>query len=161
MIMAMIMVPAAVAGAVGAGPDSPFTKLGRGFSNTFTGWMELPITMHRSCAKYDLIHGIIMGFPIGLFKALLRTGTGLYEIVTFGLPWPNNYNEPIVEPEFVAERLPTMEKMRPEEEDWENEPWPDYLDDKPWQALSTQSRASGYKAPKAEKKSQKNNQGKL
>jgi len=125
MIMIMVILPAGIAGAVG--PDSPFTKLGRGLSNALTGWMEIPVTMHKTCAKYDIIHGMFMGFPLGFFKALLRTGTGCYEILTFALPWPNRYNEPIVEPEFLSERLPTMEKMRPEEEGWENEPWPENL----------------------------------
>ncbi|MBL7069220.1 MAG: exosortase system-associated protein, TIGR04073 family [Candidatus Omnitrophica bacterium] len=78
----------------------PFTKLGRGLTNLATGWIEMPLTMQRECQKQDYMTGIFYGFPAGLFRAFLRTGAGIYEIISFPFPVPNNY-ETIIEPEFI------------------------------------------------------------
>ena len=89
----------------------PFKKLSRGFANTATGWIELPVTVNKSCEKNDYIGGFFYGIPIGLVRALLRTFIGVYEIVTFPFPVPRDY-EAIIEPEFVME--PFLEKTRNE-----------------------------------------------
>lgn len=83
--------------------QGPMTKLGRGLTNTCTGWIELPFTLQKRCREHDYMVGIFLGLPEGLFKALLRTGAGVYETVTFFVPFPNDYGESIIEPEFVVE----------------------------------------------------------
>jgi len=80
----------------------PFTKLGRGLTNSVTGWIELPLTMQRESQKQDYMTGMFYGIPAGLVRAFIRTGVGLYEIISFPFPVPNDY-ETIIEPEFVIE----------------------------------------------------------
>ncbi len=89
----------------------PFKKLGRGLANMVTGWIELPVTVHRTSERHNYIGGLFYGIPIGLAKALIRTFGGVYEIVTFPFPIPEDY-EPIIEPEFVMGHF--LEKTRPE-----------------------------------------------
>lgn len=89
----------------------PFTKLGRGLTNVFTGWVEIPVTIHKANIRHDYMVGFLYGFPTGLVKTLIRTSVGLYEIITFPLPFPNNY-ETIVEPEFILGFESPLEEMR-------------------------------------------------
>jgi len=77
-----------------------FVKLGRGLSNTVTGWMELPIEIYKGSKVPGHIGGLIYGLPIGIVKAATRTFVGVYETITFALPYPNDY-ESILEPAFV------------------------------------------------------------
>ena len=93
--------PAAAAG--------PFSKLGRGLTNTLTGWIEVPVTMHKESVTHDYMVGLSYGFPIGLVRGLTRTMVGIFDTITFFLPYPNDY-EAIVEPEFVIES--PLEEMR-------------------------------------------------
>ena len=77
-------------------------KLVRGLANFFTGFLEVP----RNITITTNEDSVLMGWTVGLGKGLgftaLRMGAGLYEVVTFPFPLPENY-EPIVHPEFVWE----------------------------------------------------------
>jgi len=86
-----------------------FKKLGRGLTNTFTGWIEIFATIEEKFEEEEYMVAIFYGLPEGLVKALARTAVGIYETVTFPIPIPNNY-EVILEPEFVLER--TYESVR-------------------------------------------------
>ena len=76
-----------------------FTKLGRGVSNFFLGWLEIPLNVHKRYTTSDTVGSGLAGTAVGIFKGAVRTGVGLYETVTFFLPLPENF-EPI---------LPTLE----------------------------------------------------
>lgn len=76
-----------------------FTKLGRGVSNALGGWLEIPLNVHKRYAASDTAGSLFTGLAYGLFKGLVRTGVGVYETVTFGLPYPEHY----------APVLPTLE----------------------------------------------------
>lgn len=80
-----------------------FKKLGRGLANTFTGWIEIFATIEKKFEEEEYMVAIFYGLPEGVVKALARTGIGIYEIVTFPIPIPSNY-EVILEPEFVIQR---------------------------------------------------------
>jgi putative exosortase-associated protein (TIGR04073 family) len=86
--------------------DDAWSKLGRGFSNTLFGWGEL-ITQPLKMGEAEPWPVAALG---GLFKGVsmtvVRMVTGVYEIVTFPIPWPNHY-APILLPEFVAETQPS------------------------------------------------------
>ena len=89
----------------------PVEKLGRGIANTFTGWVELPLTLCESSEDNGIVAGIFFGIPVGFTKMFIRTGVGVYETLTFLLPFPNTYG-PIVEPEFIIDS--PFEKMSKE-----------------------------------------------
>ncbi len=76
-----------------------FDKGGRGLSNFFFGWLEVPLGVHRRYAAQDTAGSFFTGLGLGFFKGLVRTGVGIYETVTFFLPYPEHF----------APILPTLE----------------------------------------------------
>ena len=76
-----------------------FEKLGRGVSNALLGWLEVPLTIEKRYTKSDTVGSGLTGAAIGIVKGAVRMGVGLYETVTFFLPYPEHF-EPI---------LPTLE----------------------------------------------------
>ncbi|MBI4343769.1 MAG: exosortase system-associated protein, TIGR04073 family [Candidatus Omnitrophica bacterium] len=68
-----------------------FEKLGRGISNTFGGPLEIPLGVEQRYSKSDVGGSMLTGIVVGTFKAFVRTGVGLYETLTFFLPYPENY----------------------------------------------------------------------
>ena len=76
-----------------------FEKLGRGLSNLFMGFLEVPLGIHKRYAASDTGGSFLTGAAVGLFKGVVRTGVGAYETVTFFLPYPENF----------APILPTLE----------------------------------------------------
>ena len=76
-----------------------FTKLGRGVSNFFLGWLEIPLNIQKRYTTSDTVGSSLAGTATGFFKGAARTGVGLYETLTFFFPMPEHF-EPI---------LPTLE----------------------------------------------------
>ena len=68
-----------------------FEKLGRGVSNAFGGWLEIPLNIDQRYSKSDTAGSLLTGTAHGVVKAVVRTGVGLYETVTFFLPYPENF----------------------------------------------------------------------
>ncbi len=77
-----------------------FTKLGRGVSNTLTGWVELPKNIYNTSAEDNAFAGLTLGTAKGVGMAIVRTGAGLYEVATFPFPINPEYR-PVLEPEYV------------------------------------------------------------
>ena len=75
-------------------------KLYRGIINIATGWFELPENVYAVAMERDFGSGIILGIPKGCWMAVVRTGAGVYDTLTFPLPIPKGYG-PVLEPEFV------------------------------------------------------------
>jgi putative exosortase-associated protein (TIGR04073 family) len=73
---------------LGAGCAGPEEKLGRGFSNM--GEIVRTSEMQRSIEQSSIFGGtdtaLTTGFVKGVNHTLVRTGVGVYEIVTFPLP---------------------------------------------------------------------------
>lgn len=80
--------------------QEPFTKLGRGAANALTGWVELPKNVYSTSVENNPFAGLTLGLAKGFGMAIVRTGAGLYEILTFPFPLPEHY-KPILEPEYV------------------------------------------------------------
>ena len=76
-----------------------FEKLGRGLSNALGGWLEIPLNIDQRYSKSDTGGSLFTGLAYGIFKGAVRTGVGVYETVTFFLPYPENF----------APILPTLE----------------------------------------------------
>ena len=68
-----------------------FEKLGRGAANFLTGWMEVPLNIGYRYTPRDAATSMFTGAALGIMKGVVRTGVGLYEVVTFFLPYPENY----------------------------------------------------------------------
>src|SRR3989338_6371138 len=80
--------------------QDPFTKLGRGVTNTLTGWVELPKNIYSTSVEENALAGMTVGLAKGAGMSIVRTSAGIYEIATFPFPLPQDY-KPILEPENV------------------------------------------------------------
>ena len=75
-------------------------KLGRGLSNIAFGWMELPKGIEDVGEQNNFIAATTWGPIYGLGRTVNRTLAGVYEVVTFPVPLPKDF-EPLVQPEFM------------------------------------------------------------
>ena len=80
----------------------PLRKLGRGVANTLTGAVEIPKKIYEVSKEENVLLGISWGLAKGIGVGLVRTAAGVYEMLTFPIPAPADY-EPIIHPEFVFE----------------------------------------------------------
>ena len=80
--------------------QDPAKKLYRGVANIVTGWIELPKNIYDTSVEDNLFSGLTIGLAKGIGMAIVRTGAGVYETVTFPFPVPEDY-APVLEPEFV------------------------------------------------------------
>ena len=76
----------------------PVDKLGRGVADITTGVLALPATMMERTNE-DGASGIPVGFGVGLARTVARELVGVYELVTFPLPVPSNY-QPVLRPDY-------------------------------------------------------------
>lgn len=75
-------------------------KLGRGLANVVTGVVEIPKGVQETFYEEGPVAAASWGLIDGIYKFFARTLTGIYEVVTFPIPLPADY-EPIVQPEFL------------------------------------------------------------
>lgn len=80
--------------------QDPFSKLGRGVANTLTGWVEIPKNVYATSVESNALSGATLGLAKGAGMSIVRTGAGIFELVTFPFAVPQNY-KPILEPEYV------------------------------------------------------------
>lgn len=84
------------------GFEKALTKLGRGLSNVIWGWAEIPMTFDRNLKKgkpFGYLFGVVP--VLGSARALLRTGTGVFEVVTFPFSDRDVNYEAVLEPEYI------------------------------------------------------------
>jgi len=72
-------------------------KLGRGLSNTVTGWLEIPMRLQQRYRPDDPVTSICTASLMGIARGVARTGVGLFETVTFLVAIPEDY-QPILPP---------------------------------------------------------------
>ncbi len=80
--------------------QDPAKKLGRGIANILTGWVEIPKNIYNTSIEQNPLVGLTVGTAKGIGMSIVRTGAGVYELITFPFPLPEDYM-PILEPEFV------------------------------------------------------------
>ncbi|MBI4372520.1 MAG: exosortase system-associated protein, TIGR04073 family [Candidatus Omnitrophica bacterium] len=72
---------------------SPLDRLNSGFANIFTGPLELINQLREEVKRRDLPSAIVPGVVKGVGWFAVREGVGIFELVTFFMPW-----EPHLEP---------------------------------------------------------------
>lgn len=78
-------------------------KGARGVDNTLFGLVaEWPKTMYYQSQRHGLPYGVTVGFVQGFAVGAARTGVGIYELATFPIPVPTDY-QPILSPQFSLE----------------------------------------------------------
>ena len=77
-------------------------KLGRGLSNLFLGWTEIPMTWDKKMRQGKPLSYLLTTAPLtGTIRAFMRTGVGVYEIFTFPSDTKENNYGPILEPDYL------------------------------------------------------------
>lgn len=74
--------------------QDPIHKMGRGVVNLLTGWIELPKQIQLGSQEHNPVAGIGRGLIRGAGFTVLRGGVGVYEALTFPLPYPKDFASP-------------------------------------------------------------------
>ena len=74
--------------------QDPIHKMGRGVVNVLTGWIELPKQTQLGTLEHNPVAGAGWGFLKGIGLTALRIGVGVYEAVTFPIPYPKDFSSP-------------------------------------------------------------------
>ncbi len=78
-------------------------KTARGVDNTVLGLIaDWPKTVYYQSQEHGVPYGMTIGFVQGLAVGLTRTAVGVYELATFPVPYPADY-QPILYPQFSLE----------------------------------------------------------
>ena len=85
------------------GFEKAFTKLGRGLSNIMFGWAEIPMTFDRAYRDEGRPLAYLLGVVpvLGTARAVLRTSTGVFEVVSFPLSDRDVNYEAVLEPAYI------------------------------------------------------------
>lgn len=94
-----LVIPVAVVGVLLAAPSpswaqDPIHKAGRGLVNVLTGWIEIPKQIHMGSQEENPVTGFGWGLVKGVGMTVLRAGVGIYEALTFPVPYPKDYASP-------------------------------------------------------------------
>ena len=84
---------------------TPQRKLQRGFLNIALAPLEFSHNIWEVKDEDSLVPTWITGSVKGIGRTTGRALAGVYEMATFWIPYPRNY-EPLVKPEFAWEYLP-------------------------------------------------------
>ena len=74
--------------------QDPIHKIGRGVVNILTGWIELPKQISLGKQEDNRVVGIGRGLLKGAGLTILRSGVGIYEVLTFPFPIPKHFASP-------------------------------------------------------------------
>ena len=85
-----------------AGLEKSLTKFGRGLSNIMFGWAEIPMTFDKNLKKGKPLGYLVGVAPVlGTARAFMRTGTGVFESVSFPFTDKSVNYEAVLEPEYI------------------------------------------------------------
>ncbi len=74
--------------------QDPIHKLGRGATNVLTCWIELPKNFHIGMQEQNPVLGVVVGLFKGIGLGATRLALGVYEVVSFPIPYPKDYASP-------------------------------------------------------------------
>lgn len=84
------------------GMEKALTKLGRGLSNVLFGWAEIPVTFDKKMKEGRPLAYLLGVVPVlGTARALMRTSTGVFEMVTFPFSDKDINYEAVLKPEYI------------------------------------------------------------
>ena len=76
-------------------------KLTRGAANLADALVEVPGTMMRKSSNEGVLLGLTVGMVEGVFNTIKRALAGSWEVATFPIPVPENYEPILPDPEFL------------------------------------------------------------
>lgn len=99
LIMAVVIAAGSVQ-AYGAGVSGPAKKLGRGVANVVTSPVGILEGIQDTMAERGAFAGFTWGIFQGVVNVVKRVVVGTYEIITFPVPFPRDYQPILTDPEF-------------------------------------------------------------
>ena len=78
-------------------------KLTRGVANIVTSPVEIVRNVYVESKYENAAYGMTIGLGKGVFKTILRLGAGVVETLTFPFNFPDEFKDPIIQPEYVWE----------------------------------------------------------
>ncbi len=100
--MAVVVTVGVLLAAPSAGwAQDPIHKAGRGLVNVLTGWIEIPKQIHQGSQEENPMTGLGWGLVKGFGMTVLRAGVGMYEALTFLIPYPKDYASPYEQMELT------------------------------------------------------------
>lgn len=106
-VLAVFLSLVFVSGASAEGLKSGFSfqgatdKFVRGAANLADSLVEIPGTMMRKSKNEGMLEGMTLGTVEGVLNTIKRALAGVWEIATFPIPLPENYEPILSEPEFL------------------------------------------------------------
>ena len=84
------------------GIEKSLTKLGRGVSNILFGWAEIPVTFDKKYKEGKPLAYLLGVVPVlGGARAIMRTSTGVFEMVSFPFTDKAVNYDAVLEPEYI------------------------------------------------------------
>ena len=84
------------------GIEKSLTKLGRGVSNVLFGWAEIPVTFDKKYKEGKPLAYLLGVVPVlGGARAIMRTSTGVFEMVSFPFTDKAVNYDAVLEPEYI------------------------------------------------------------
>jgi putative exosortase-associated protein (TIGR04073 family) len=84
------------------GFEKSLTKLGRGVSNVLFGWAEIPVTFDEKYKEGKPLAYLLGVVPVlGGARAVMRTSTGVFEMVSFPFTDKAVNYDAVLEPEYI------------------------------------------------------------
>ncbi len=84
------------------GLEKGLTKLGRGISNILLGWAEIPVTFDTKLKEGKPLGYLVGVVPVlGTARAVMRTGTGVFETVSFPFSDRSVNYEAVLKPDYI------------------------------------------------------------
>lgn len=84
------------------GLEKSLTKLGRGVSNILFGWAEIPVTFDQKYKEGKPLAYLLGVVPVlGGARAVMRTSTGVFEMVSFPFTDKAVNYDAVLEPEYI------------------------------------------------------------
>lgn len=84
------------------GLEKSLTKLGRGVSNVLFGWAEIPVTFDEKYKAGKPLAYLLGVVPVlGGARAVMRTSTGVFEMVSFPFTDKAVNYDAVLEPEYI------------------------------------------------------------
>ena len=84
------------------GLEKSLTKLGRGVSNVLFGWAEIPVTFDKKYKEGKPLAYLLGVVPVlGGARAIMRTSTGVFEMVSFPFTDKAVNYDAVLEPEYI------------------------------------------------------------
>lgn len=84
------------------GENTAMTKLGRGFLNILDAVTEIPGTMMRKSSTDGVGTGLTVGLLEGVVNTVKRAVVGVYEVASFPIPVPADYEPILDDPQFLT-----------------------------------------------------------